>query len=144
MRLEIRRRGVRVTEKLRTYLKKRLRLALGRFARHINKIRVYLRDVNGPRGGLGKKCRMVVELPSRGRVIVVGVDTAVSGAIARTAGRAGFAVRRHVQRRRARRRPPRRPARPVGTLGDSVHLSAGTLSEPRTMKGSEANDQAVH
>ena len=105
MRLEVRRRCVKVTEELRTYLKGRLRLALGRFARHIDLVRVYLRDVNGPRGGLGKKCRIVVELPPRGRVIVAGADTAISGAIARTARRAGFAVKRHVKRRRSRRRP---------------------------------------
>ena len=105
MRLEVRRRCVKVTEELRTYLKGRLRLALGRFARHIGSVRVYLWDVNGPRGGPGKKCRVVVELPPRGRVIVAGADTAISGAIARTARRAGFAVKRHVKRRRSRRRP---------------------------------------
>ena len=36
MRLETRRRGVKVTEELRTYLKERLRLALARFGRHID------------------------------------------------------------------------------------------------------------
>src|SRR5581483_2890823 len=114
MRLEIRRRGVKVTEEVRTYLKERLRLALGRFARHIGLVRVYLRDVNGPRGGPGKKCRIVVELPRRGRVIVASADTGISGAIARTASRARFAVKRHLHRQRARRRPPRRPARAAG------------------------------
>ncbi|HJT75813.1 MAG TPA: HPF/RaiA family ribosome-associated protein [Gemmataceae bacterium] len=107
MRLEIRRRGVQVTEGLRAYLKERLRLALGQFARHINRVRVYLRDANGPRGGLGKKCRVVVELPPRGRVVVAGADMGISGAIARTAGRAGLAVKRHVRRRRTRRRQRR-------------------------------------
>jgi putative sigma-54 modulation protein len=128
MRLEIRRRGVKVSEELRTYLKERLGLALGRFARHIDRVRVYLRDVNGPRGGPGKKCRVVVELPPRGRVIVAGADTVISGAVARTASRAGFAVKRHVKRRRARRRPPRRPVRPVGMFADSVHLAPEILS----------------
>ena len=113
MRLEIRRRGVKVTEELRTYLKERLRLALTRFGRHIDLVRVYLRDVNGPRGGLGKKCRIVVELPPRGRVIVTGADTDIRAAITATVSRAGFAVKRHVKRRRARRRTPRRPVRGV-------------------------------
>ncbi len=111
MRLEIRRRGAKVTEELRDYLKERLRLALGRFGRHIDLVRVYLRDVNGPRGGPGKKCRVVVELPPRGRVVVTGADTDIRAAITGTANRAGFAVKRHVQRRRARRRPPRRRVR---------------------------------
>jgi hypothetical protein len=122
MRLQIRRRGVKVTEKLRAHLKERLRLALGRFGRHIDRVRVYLRDVNGPRGGLDKKCRIVVELPPRGRVIVTGADAAISAAITRTANRARLAVKRHVKRRRARRRVAslaarsKRPDGPGGRL----------------------------
>jgi ribosome-associated translation inhibitor RaiA len=110
MRLEIRRRSVKVTEELRTYLKGRLGLALGRFRRHIDLARVYLRDVNGPRGGLGRKCRIVVELPRRGRVVVSGVNADIRTAISDTLSRARFAVKRHVKRRRERR-PRRRPMR---------------------------------
>jgi hypothetical protein len=79
--------------------------------RHIDLVRVYLWDVNGPRGGMGKKCRIVVELPPRGRVVVTGTDADVRFAITGTANRAGFAVKRHVKRRRARRRSPRRRVR---------------------------------
>jgi ribosomal subunit interface protein len=113
MRLEIRQRGMKVTEELRVHVRERLQLALGRFARSIDRVWVYLRDVNGPRGGLSKKCRIVVELPRRGRVVVTGVDTDIFAAITRTASRAKFAVRRHVKRRLARRRPPRWPVRGV-------------------------------
>jgi hypothetical protein len=67
--------------------------------------------VNGLRGGLGKKCRIVVELPPRGRVVVAGADTDIFAAITGTVTRAGFAVKRHVKRRRANR--ARRVAPPV-------------------------------
>ncbi len=113
MRLEIRRRRMKVTEELRVHVRERLQLALARFARSIAQVWVYLRDVNGPRGGLNKKCRIVVELPRRGRVVVTGVDTDMFAAITRTASRAKFAVRRHLKQRLARRRPPRQPARSV-------------------------------
>lgn len=116
MRLEIRRRGVMITEDLRTYLKERLRLALGRFGHYVEVVRVYLRDVNGPRDGPGKKCRIVVELPPRGRVVVTSVDNDIRVAISGTASRARDAVKRHVKRRRARRRPPRRRARGLSLL----------------------------
>lgn len=108
MRLEIRRRGVKVTERLRTFLQERLRLALAHFGRYAEIVRVYLRDVNGERGGSGKKCRIVVELPPRGRVVVTGMDTRVRAAINATANRVAVAVKRHVKRRRAQRRPHRR------------------------------------
>lgn len=109
MRLEIRQRGMKVTEELRVHVRERLQRALGRFARSINRVWVYLRDVSGPRGVLNKKCRIVVELPRRGRVVVTGLDTDIFAAITRTANRARFAVRRNVKQRLARRRPPRRP-----------------------------------
>lgn len=108
MRLEIRRRGVKITDDLRSYLEERLRPALAPFGRHVEAARVYLRDVNGPGGGFGKKCRIVVELPPRGRVVVTGVDTEIRAAISGTASRAGGAVKRHVKRRRAPRRRARR------------------------------------
>lgn len=104
MRLEIRRRGIRVTEELRNHVREQLRLALGRFARAIDRVWVYLRDVNGPGGSLGKKCRVVVDLPRRGRVIVTGVDTDIFTAVTHTANRTRFAVRRHIKRRLAQRR----------------------------------------
>src|SRR5437764_13261386 len=113
MRLEIRRRGVEVTEELRAHIAERLRLALGRFAGYVGEVRVYLRDVNGHRGGADKVCRVVVEVPRYGQVVVSGADADVSAAITRTASRAGFALRRHLKRRLARRRRPRRPVRGV-------------------------------
>jgi ribosome-associated translation inhibitor RaiA len=111
MRLEIRRHGVPMTESLRTHLKEKLQTALDRFARRIALVRVSLRDENGPRGGRDQRCRLVVEIPPRGRVVVAGTDTDLMTAITRTARRAGFAVKRLVQRRRLirRRRPRRRP-----------------------------------
>lgn len=143
MRLEIRRRGVNVTEKLRDYLKERLRLALGRFGHHIDLVRVYLRDVNGPRGGLDKKCRIVVEL-RRGRpVVVTGTGTEASAAITSTASRAGFAVRRRLKRWLARRRPLRRPVRPVSTVAYGVPVGPSNDRDELEGRPREGVDDAA-
>jgi putative sigma-54 modulation protein len=124
MRLEIRRQGVKVTEELRKYLKERLRFALSRFGHHIDLIRIYLEDLNGPRRGMDKKCRIVVALPPRGRVVVSGADTGIRSAITGTANRAGFAVKRHVKRRRMRRR----------SLGRPDHVPARNALEQRSRR----------
>ena len=104
MRLEIRRRSVKVTEELRAYLKERLRSALGRFARHIDLVRVYLRDVNGPRGGVDKLCAIKVVLTRLPSVVVeaqhASLQAAMDGALQRTER----AVKRSMQRRTARSR----------------------------------------
>jgi ribosome-associated translation inhibitor RaiA len=111
MRLEVRRRGVAMTDELRAYLRERLRQALGRFGRHIDVVRVYLRDVNGPRGGVAMKCRVVVELSGLSPVVVTGTNAAIFAAVTGAAGRAGFAVKRRVKRRLARQRRRTRPGR---------------------------------
>jgi hypothetical protein len=118
MKLEMRCRGVKVTDELRDHLMEKVRAALGRFGRHIGLVRVYLRGGNGRRGGPGERCRIVVEIPPRGRVVVTGADTDIRAAIFVTANRAGFAVKRYLQRRRTRRRPTRAavPANPPARM----------------------------
>lgn len=105
MRLEIRRRGLEVNEELRNDLERRLHFALGRLSRSIGDVWVYLRRVNGPRGGVGKKCRIVVRMPRVGNVVVSGAASEVFSLVRRTAERVGHAVRRRLGRRRDRRRP---------------------------------------
>jgi ribosome-associated translation inhibitor RaiA len=116
MRLEIRSRGLKLSPELRGHLRERLRVALGRFAHSIDRVRVYFRDRSEPRDGLSKKCRVVVDLHRRGSVVVTGEDADVFAVIARTVNRAGFAVRRHVKRPLARRRPPRRRVPAAGPM----------------------------
>jgi hypothetical protein len=111
MRLEIRRRRLMVSDWLRTHIERQLRAALGRFARRVGQVRVFLRDVNGPRGGVDKRCRIVVHLPPAGRAVVCGAGTDPYAVVAHTAMRSGRAVKRHLQRRAARRR---RPGRAIG------------------------------
>jgi len=110
MRLEIRRRGVEVTARLREYIVERLRLTLGRFTRAIGAIRVYLRAGNGARPA-DKLCRMVVELPRHGRVVVSGVDGAAPAAVTRAAIRAASSVQRRLNRKLAWRRRRRGESR---------------------------------
>lgn len=104
MKLEMRCRSVKAADELRDHLEERLGADLGRFGRHVSLVRVYLRGGNGRLGGPGERCRIVVEMPPRGRVVVMGADTDIRAAITITANRAGFAVKRHLQRRRTRRR----------------------------------------
>jgi ribosomal subunit interface protein len=117
MRLEIRRRRLEVSEALRAHVERRLRTALGRFARRVGRVRVYLRDVNGPRGGVDKRCRIVVHLPPAGRAVVSGTGSDPYAVVTRTAERSGRAVKRHLKRKAARRRPGRRVADVSGRPG---------------------------
>ena len=86
-------------------IERRLRFALGRFASRIRRLRVRLTDVNGPRGGLDKRCRIAVDLIPRGMVMVEGAGDDPFALVAGAAKRASRAVRRALERRRRGRNP---------------------------------------
>src|SRR5689334_11984171 len=56
--------------KLKRESERRLQFATDRFQRHIRKIGVVLRDVNGPHGGIDKLCRVSATLNRGGRLDV--------------------------------------------------------------------------
>jgi hypothetical protein len=91
--------GLVISNELRTRLQERLHAALDCYARRINAIDVFLRDLNGPRGGSGMQCRIVIEMTARRRVVVTGEDADLTRAVSQATHRATFAVQRRVERR---------------------------------------------
>ena len=85
---------------VREHVERRLGFALGRFGEHVGRVSVRLADVNGPRGGEDKLCRIVVEVLGHGRVVVEDADHDLTVAIDRAADRVGQAVRRKLDRTR--------------------------------------------
>lgn len=98
MRIEIRGRGLTTSDGLRARLERRLAFALGRFAPRIGRVRVRLEDVNGPRGGVDKRCRLEIAIHPDLTVVVEEPDPDLYAAIDRAAERAGRAVARELQR----------------------------------------------
>jgi len=78
--------------------RKRLEFALGRFAGRVRSLTVRLTDLNGPRGGLDKKCLIAVRLNRPRHVIVIeDIDVDHNAVVSRAAERASRAVSRAVQ-----------------------------------------------
>lgn len=78
--------------------RRRLEFALGRFGSRVHSLTVRLTDLNGPRGGVDKKCLIAIRLRSPRRAIVIeDVDADATMAISRAADRAARAVARAVQ-----------------------------------------------
>jgi len=98
MRLEIVSRGLSLSEALRNRLERRAQFALGRFAAVIRAVQVSLLDENGPRGGVDKRCRVLLS-PRRGKPIVVeGCGDELQPLVDRTLERAGRTLARAVKR----------------------------------------------
>ena len=100
MRLYIHGQGLTIGEAERGRVERRLGFALGRFGDHIRRVDVHLVDVNGPRGGVDKRCRIVVEVPGHGPVVVEEAGGNLVAVIDRAADRVGHAVRRKLDRAR--------------------------------------------
>lgn len=97
--------GLAVGAAERERVERRLGFALARHGDHIGRVTAHLVDLNGPRGGADKRCRLVVEVLGHGRVVVEDTDASLAAAIDRAADRAGQAVRRRLDG--ARQRAPR-------------------------------------
>lgn len=104
MRIEIHADGQFLSTELRAHTERSLRRALGRFVRRVRKVRVYLWDVNGPRGGTDKGVRLIVELAPSGEVLVKAIDASGFVAVAGAVARARHAVREELRRRWAGKR----------------------------------------
>jgi putative sigma-54 modulation protein len=98
--VELRSRGFALTPALRAYVERRLAFALDRHLDRVARVRVVLFDVNGPKGGADKACRIDVRLRG-GRVArATSVERDGYASIDRTAHRVARLVAREVARER--------------------------------------------
>jgi len=88
----------------RDYLRRKLGTKLGKFARAVERVSVRLRDVNGPRGGIDKRCAIKVVLTGLPSVVVEEQHASLQAAMDRAIAGAERAVRRSMKRRTTRAR----------------------------------------
>ncbi|QEG21573.1 HPF/RaiA family ribosome-associated protein [Mariniblastus fucicola] len=70
-----------------------------KFEADIVSVEVCVKDVNGPRGGVDKRCRLLIRLRRMKDVVASVQEDSVSRAISRAVRRAERAIKRKVQRR---------------------------------------------
>lgn len=85
----------------REYARRKLDRRLGKFARAIHRVTLRVEDINGPRGGVDKRCSIKVVLDGLPSVVVEEQHRAARAAMDVALERTVRAVRRSVQRRRA-------------------------------------------
>jgi putative sigma-54 modulation protein len=103
MELSIRTHGLDISEPLRAYTERRLRFSLDGFATQLEGVEVRLDDINGPRGGVDKRCAIKVILRRVGVVFARAAGDNVYSTVDSAAARIRSAVSRTLSRRRARR-----------------------------------------
>ena len=103
MQIEVCGREVYVSQQLREYIERRIQFALQRFQR-IAKIRVKLRDLNGPRGGVDKSCQLTIGLTAAATLIIEGRSQNAYAAIDSVVDKAFTSIVRRLKRKGRRRR----------------------------------------
>ena len=92
---------------LRPLAERRVRLALRRLGWLAPRARVHLSDVNGPRGGIDKRCQVELITDSTGPVVITSMARDWLSALHSALTRATQALLHTWQRARKARRMPR-------------------------------------
>jgi len=100
----IRTAGAELDAEDRAYVRRKLGMKLGKFARTVERVTVRVRDVNGPRGGVDKACAIKVVLTGLPSVVVEQKHASLQAALDAALRRTEVAVRRSVERRTTKAR----------------------------------------
>ncbi|RMF96963.1 MAG: HPF/RaiA family ribosome-associated protein [Planctomycetota bacterium] len=103
MELRVQTRHVNLDSTTRDLLDRRMNFALGQFNGWIHSVDVVLEDVNGPKGGVDKHCRVLVSLRGGKVIKIEDLDADLVTVINRTADRVSQAVGRELDRRKHRK-----------------------------------------
>lgn len=105
MKIDIQSRRFSVTDGLRQHVVRRIEYALRSYRIWVERVEVQLGDINGPRGGADKFCRVLVRLPHLPALVIRDLGGDLYAVISSAAERAGQTVgRRMAHRIRTKRR----------------------------------------
>lgn len=97
-------RGPDLDQTGRAYLRRKLGLKLGKYAKFIERVSVRVEDLNGPRGGRDQVCRIKVVLRYLPSIVVEHRSDVLQSAMDGALSQVERAVRRATERRQMKRR----------------------------------------
>ena len=103
MNIIIQAQGFELTEALRAHTLRRLQFSLHWAGRDVTQIQVRLADINGPKGGLDKRCHLQIRLSNDTDVSVEDTEDDLYVAIDRAIERSKRTITRRLERKRAQR-----------------------------------------
>ncbi len=104
MRLNLMVKGVDKTPTLDRLVDHKLHYAFDQFGRWVSDVALAIEDLNRPKGGVDKRCRLAVSVPRHRSVIVEGRGTDLMVVVSEVIDRGAQALARLRDRRHSRRR----------------------------------------
>ncbi|GAB4061013.1 HPF/RaiA family ribosome-associated protein [Uliginosibacterium sediminicola] len=98
MQIELHTTDLSLSEAIREYIDRRTGFAFSRVQDRVRRVAIHLSDINGPRGGIDKRCSVQVHLRSAPSVIVEEADADVYVLLDRALARAGRVVTKRIER----------------------------------------------
>ena len=103
--IEVRVRGFSASRFLQTFATRKVREALLSSSDKINRVVVRITDVNGPKGGVDKRCQLVAHGPGLRHLTVQSADDDPFAAVAKAVKRCVRSLRRRTERQTPRVSP---------------------------------------
>lgn len=110
MRIDIHSSKFTLTESLRSHIERRVQFALSWAYHKLPHIHLRLDDINGPKGGPDKVCRIQIPLSGSKPVVIEETQTDMYTAIDRAVERAARTISRRIERSRTHHRDQYPPA----------------------------------
>ncbi len=90
-----------MNDQLRESLERNLSFSLSRFAAEIDYVTATTEDINGPRGGVDKRCTLRAKTRRHGSIEVTQDCTTLGSGLARAARRLGHSLSRAIKQRQS-------------------------------------------
>lgn len=100
MLLNIRTQGFELTDAIKRYVDNHVRFGITRYSQRVSRVDVTLLDINGPKGGEDKRCRIKLKLDGMKPIIVQETSPDLYKAIGNCASRLKRTSDRHIDRQR--------------------------------------------
>ena len=107
MNLHIQSKTFSLTGALKQYVKRKVDSVIQQRADHIQRINVNLSDINGPHGGIDKRCQVHLVIPRMPDIVIQDTQSNLYSAIDSAISRAKVALSRKLTRRQIKNRHTR-------------------------------------
>ncbi len=100
MNITSRTQGFELSSAIDAFVTEELRLTLQRYSEEIVSVNVFMKDINGPKGGIDKQVVLRIQMRGRQQITLTTARESLYAAIRISAKRAKRAVRRSVRKSR--------------------------------------------